>query len=95
MIGGPTLQKFRGGSDEVEWAVGFVSTLAGVLLAAEYIKFGLDLAHRPLTASYNMFRFQFWRPEKTATNKVVSTPPEAGCVCGTKVFRQAVESSTR
>lgn len=92
LIGGATLQKFSGGSDEVEWAVGFVSVLAGVLLAAEYIKLGLKTRYRALDASRNTFRFQFWRPDKASANKVVNTPPEAGCLCGKKTFRRALES---
>ncbi|HEV2091895.1 MAG TPA: hypothetical protein VGR18_01885, partial [Rubrobacter sp.] len=52
-------------SDEVEWAVGFVSVIAVVLLAAEYLKLGVGIGPAALDASRNTFRFQFWRPEKT------------------------------
>ncbi|MDP9474310.1 MAG: ThiF family adenylyltransferase [Actinomycetota bacterium] len=92
LVGGATLQKFSGGSDEVEWAVGFVSVLAGVLLAAEYLKLGLDPNRTALDATRNTFRFQFWRPDKASANKVVSTPPESGCLCGIGAFRRALES---
>ena len=92
LVGGATLQKFSGGSDEVEWAVGFVSVIAGVLLAAEYLKLGLGTGPAALDASRNTFRFQFWRLEKASANKVVSTPPESGCFCGKRTFRRALEA---
>lgn len=92
LVSGSTLQKFSGGSDEVEWTVGFVSVLAGVLLAAEYLKLGLETDRTALDVSRNTFRFQFWRPDKASANKVVSTPPESGCFCGKRAFRKALKS---
>lgn len=79
MISDSSLQKFAAQTAEPQWAVGFVSVLAGVLLAAEYIKRG-DLHSMPsLDAQHSTFRFQFWRPENIAVNAVVSTPPESAC----------------
>lgn len=93
LVGGATLQKFGGGSDEVEWSVGFVSALAGVLLAAEYLKLGLGSKSPTLNARENAFRFQYWRPDKANVNAIFGTPPDAGCLCQKAVFRRALETS--
>lgn len=95
LVGGATLQKFSGGSDEVEWAVGFVSVLAGVLLAAEYLKLGLSAARPALTATNNTFRFQFWRPDKAKVNVVVGTPPDPNCLCQKTIFRRALRTAAK
>jgi hypothetical protein len=42
MISGETLQKFADKDTQEEWAVGFVSLLAGVILAAEYLQLSVD-----------------------------------------------------
>jgi molybdopterin/thiamine biosynthesis adenylyltransferase len=92
MISGETLQKFSDGDSQEEWAVGFVSLLAGVLLAAEYLKLSIDSAQTALDAQRNSFRFQFWHPESIEVNIIFSTPSEAGCFCQTPIFRRAVAS---
>lgn len=92
MISGETLQKFAGGDTQEEWSVGFVSLLAGVLLAAEYLKLSIDPAQTALDARRNAFRFQFWDPGSLEVNKIVGTPSEAGCFCQTPVFRRAMTS---
>jgi hypothetical protein len=91
MIGGATLQKFAGVTEEPAWSVGFVSSLCGVLLAAEYLKSmiqGLDLA---LGVERGVFRFQFWRPADKRINTIVEFPAEATCICQTNAFRDALE----
>lgn len=93
LVGGATLQKFGGGSDEGDWAVGFVSALAGVLLAAEYLKLGLGSLGPTLNAHENTFRFQYWRPDKSNVNAVSDTPPDAGCLCQKASFRRALETN--
>jgi hypothetical protein len=92
MISGEILQKFADGDTQEEWAVGFVSLLAGVLLAAEYLKLSIDAVQTSLDAQRNAFRFQFWDPGSLEVNKMVGTPPEAGCLCQTPVFRRATRS---
>ncbi len=89
-ISGPTLQKFGGGSAGREWSVGFVSLMAGVLLAAEYLKLNGTELTASLDARRNTFRFQFWRPGHVKSNGVVTTPPEGGCLCQSPLFRRAV-----
>lgn len=89
MIAGETLRRFAGVAEAAEWSVGFVSALAGVLLAVEYLKEGMGHPERMLDAGRNTFRFQFWRPESNL-NRVTSTPPEASCLCQTPMFRQAI-----
>lgn len=90
-VSGATLQKFAGASGEGEWSVGFVSLLAGVLLAAEYLKLHCEGLRSALDAMRNMMRFQFWRPEEASVNRVVQTPPESVCACQSTFFRKAVE----
>ncbi len=89
-INGATLQKFVGESPEREWSVGFVSVMAGVLLAAEYLKLSSHELTASLDARRNTFRFQFWRPGNIKSNKVITTPPEEGCLCQSSLFRRAV-----
>ncbi|MGH2507813.1 MAG: hypothetical protein ACRDHZ_10500 [Ktedonobacteraceae bacterium] len=95
LISGTSLQKFAAGNDQEEWSVGFVSLLAGVLLAATYLQMSMHVPHLGLTAQHNTFRFQFWRPENDDVNRVVGTPPEATCLCQTPAFRQAMYVSSR
>lgn len=90
-VSGATLQKFAGASGEGEWSVGFVSLLAGVLLAAEYLKLHDEGLSPALDAERNMMRFQFWRPAEGCVNRVVQTPPEASCACQLPFFRKVVE----
>jgi hypothetical protein len=87
MISGETLQKFADEDTQEEWSVGFVSLLAGVLLAAEYLKLSIDSARTSLDAQRNAFRFQFWDPGSLEVNKIFGNPPEVGCLCQTPVFR--------
>lgn len=89
-ISGLSLQKFAAQSEEVSWSVGFVSFLAGVLLASEYIK---HIAQHTsgLNTTENTFRFQFWRPENSEINKLVNTPPEDQCLCRTAIYQQAYQ----
>lgn len=90
-ISGETLRRFAGVAEEPEWSVGFVSALAGVLLAAEYLKHGGGF--RPaLDAAKDTFRFQFWHPEQQTVNRRVGTPPEANCQCQGRPFQRAIES---
>lgn len=90
MITSTAMQKFSGGADEAEWAVGFVSVMAGVLLAGEYLKLNLDPARTALDAARNTFRFQFWRPAKATVNTIVATPPEQQCRCQSPSFQRVV-----
>ena len=90
MIGGQTLQKFASENGQEEWSVGFVSLLAGVLLAAEYLKMSIGQTQVALDALHNTFRFQFWHPENTDVNTIVGTPPEAECFCQTSIFRRLI-----
>jgi hypothetical protein len=89
-VSGTTLQKFAGVADEPTWSVGFVSLIAGVLSAAEYLKISAEGLRPALTARRNTFRFQFWRPADARTNAVVEAPPEALCLCQTPAFRKAM-----
>jgi hypothetical protein len=89
-ISGATLQKFVDESPEREWSVGFVSILAGVLLAAEYLKLNSRELTTSLDACRNTFRFQCWRPSNVKSNKVIMTPPEEGCLCQSLLFRRAI-----
>jgi molybdopterin/thiamine biosynthesis adenylyltransferase len=93
MISGEILQKFANRSGQEEWSVGFVSLLAGVLLAAEYLKMSINPTQTALDAQHNTFRFQFWHPESAEVNTIVGTPPEAGCFCQSSTFRRAAEFS--
>lgn len=89
-ISGSTLRKFAGGDALAEWSVGFVSTLAGVLLAAEYLKISMGNPAPALSAQLNAFRFQFWRPEHAGSNSRFSIPIDPQCFCQNNVFRQAL-----
>lgn len=91
LISGTSLRKFTDGGDQGEWSVGFVSLLAGVLLAAAYLRMHVVNAPSGLTAQRNTFRFQFWHPENSEVNRVVGTLPETACLCQTPAFRQAVQ----
>lgn len=92
MISGEILQKFAHRTGQEEWSVGFVSLLAGVLLAAEYLKMSIHSTAVALNAQRNTFRFQFWHPESAEVNTMVGTPPETECTCQTSIFRRTVES---
>jgi molybdopterin/thiamine biosynthesis adenylyltransferase len=89
---GSTLREFARDDGVAEWSVGFVSLLAGVLLAAEYLKLTLRPAGTTLDAQRNAFRFQFWRPADRSTNSVFGIPAEASCECQTEVFQRAIKS---
>ena len=89
-ISGTTLQKFGGGETAREWSVGFVSVMAGVLQAAEYLKLNSHELTASLNAHHNTFRFQFWRPGNVKSNQIITTPPEEDCLCQSPLFRRAV-----
>lgn len=89
-ISGATLQKFGGEAAGQEWSVGFVSLMAGVLMAAEYLKLNSRELVASLDARRNCFRFQFWRPGSVKSNRVITTPPEEDCLCQSSHFRRAV-----
>lgn len=94
-IGGASLRKFASSNEPAEWSVGFVSTMAGVLQAAEYIKMIIGNPAPALSAQLNAFRFQFWRPANATTNTRFSIPISPGCFCQNEVFRTCLESSRR
>lgn len=84
-------QKFATQADDDdapgEWAVGFVSLLAGVLLAAEYLKVSRPSKHPGFDAEHNPFRFQFWRPESAEANTTTYLPPKRACICQSPFYR--------
>ena len=88
-ISGSTLRKFAAEGEEVEWSVGFVSAMAGVLLAAEYLKLAAT-ATPSLSARSNAFRFQFWRPQNAQSNRLFSIPADPKCFCENDIFRACV-----
>jgi molybdopterin/thiamine biosynthesis adenylyltransferase len=92
-IGGASLRKFANGNELAEWSVGFVSAMAGVLLAAEYLKVITGNPAPVLSPQLNAFRFQFWRPENASTNTRFGIPINPRCFCQNEVFRTCVESS--
>ncbi len=92
-MAGATLQRFAGMSATPEWSVGFVSLLAGVLLAAEYLKNGAETLSATLTADRSQFRFQFWRPENAEVNTASHLPAEENCICQSSVFKLAINKT--
>jgi molybdopterin/thiamine biosynthesis adenylyltransferase len=91
LIGGETLRKFASEGDDPAWSVGFVSVMAGVLLAAEYLKISAGTLEAALGAAKNTFRFQFWRPDYARVNAVTDVGPEYDCLCQTPFFRSVIE----
>lgn len=89
-ISGSTLKKFAAETDEPEWSVGFVSVLAGILLAAEYLKLNSTTIHPSLSSTQNAFRFQFWRPQSASANRRFGIPADPQCFCQNEVFRGCV-----
>lgn len=87
-VSGSSLQKFAESSDEGEWSVGFVSFLAGVLLAAEYLK-QIHGANQRMTQTRNQLLFQFWRPAGSV-NRLTIVPPEATCLCRSDFYQEAI-----
>lgn len=92
MIAGATLQNFANATNGAEWSVGFVSLMAGLLLAAEYLKLGSGFLKKSLDSCQNTFRFQFWHPGNSKVNKITGTPPEETCLCQSRMFGQAISS---
>lgn len=91
LISGETLRHFAGTSEsEHEWSVGFVSVIAGVLLAAEYLKVCFFSQETSLSPSKSLFRFQFWFPSSGRVNVVASVPVQADCLCQSDLYRRAV-----
>lgn len=92
LISGETLRRFGGaGAGEQAWSVGFVSAMAGILLAAEYLKRSVGGPSPRLSSDRNMARFQFWHPG-AAVNGVHHWPPAAGCLCATPEYLRAVST---
>jgi len=89
-ISGSTLRKFATETGEAEWSVGFVSVLAGTLLAAEYLKLNSTTIHPSLSSTQNAFRFQFWRPQSASANRRFGNPVDPKCFCKNLVFRVGV-----
>lgn len=89
-VSGDMLRRFDTATGQHEWSVGFVSVLAGTLLAAEYLK--LALGKPTLDVDSNRFLFQFWRPEHRRSNRVTGLPAEPGCLCGQPWYRAALDS---
>lgn len=90
LISGETLQRFsQPGAAEDHWSVGFVSAMAGVMLAAEYLKRTLRPEAPGLSGQTNMARFQFWHPE-SSVNAVCHWPAAADCTCTLPQFLAAV-----
>lgn len=90
VLAGESLRKFAGAVESEEWSVGFVSTLAGVLLAAEYLKRAIQNKHgmRNLDARYNLYRFQFLRP-LASSNTIIQNPCDPQCaVCVAQSLRE-------
>lgn len=97
-ISGATLRKFAAETDEAEWSVGFVSVLAGTLLAAEYLKLNSSANQPSLSVTQNAFRFQFWRPQSASANRRFGIPADPQCFCQHEVFREGIalrENSSR
>lgn len=92
VISGETLQRFNPNQDGQtgEWSVGFVSALAGTLLAAEYLKLSL-FGQTALDVHTNQFRFQLWHPANPRVNRKVSVKPEDTCLCQLPVFKRALQ----
>lgn len=90
LISGATLQRFASDAEPARaWSVGFVSAMAGILLAAEYLRRSMGQPSPRLSSERNMARFQFWHPG-AAVNSVNHWPPAAGCLCATPVYLKAV-----
>lgn len=89
-ISGAALQRFASSATDPEWSVGFVSLMAGVLLAAEYLKNSSKNLKSALTVKHSMFRFQFWRPENSVANTTVHLPPEDNCFCQGEILKRAL-----
>lgn len=90
LISGETLQRFsQPGAAEDSWSVGFVSAMAGVMLATEYLKRTLQPEAPGLSGQINMARFQFWHPE-SSVNAVCHWPAAADCTCTSPQYLAAV-----
>lgn len=91
-ISGSTLREFANNDRVADWSVGFVSSLAGVLLVAEYLKLSLRPLVPALGPLRSAFRFQFWRPSNRSSNSVFGFPPEASCTCQTEIIQSVMRS---
>ncbi|MBU8900722.1 ThiF family adenylyltransferase [Corallococcus sp. M34] len=92
VLSGEALRKFTGALEDKEWSVGFVSVLAGVLLAAEYLKLAIreETIVRALNSRDNLYRFQFLRPV-AASNTTAQNPYDTSCtVCIGQSLRENV-----
>lgn len=91
LISGDTLHRFSTTTATAHWSVGFVSTMAGVLLAAAYLRRTLQPQDPGLSDHANMARFQFWHPA-SPVNTVCHWPPAADCLCQTAAYQAAVST---
>lgn len=87
ILGGSALEKLRHSQGEGEFAVSFVSALAGTLLAAQVVREASG-APSPLLEPTPRGNFQLWRPA-AAANTPRSTPVDEGCWCTQAAVREA------
>jgi molybdopterin/thiamine biosynthesis adenylyltransferase len=94
------VEELRTDDDSIPaFAVGFVSVLAGTLLAAELLK-TLSPQHGPLDESRNRAVFQFQNPS-AATNRALFYPRDPGCTTcaeeniGAQIWRRRHEQFVR
>ena len=71
------LRHLRSGDDEIEFSVGFVSVMAGTLLAAELLKDYLS-GSEPLSAAEPRVSFQFFSP-LSRTNRSSAFARDPNC----------------
>ena len=84
ILAGPSLEKLRRNPAEGAFAVSFVSSLAGTLLAAQLVR---EAAGQPLlTGGKDRANVQFWRPS-APVNAVRATAPQPGCWCADPAVR--------
>lgn len=84
-VAGPELEKLRRRDGEGGFAVSFVSSMCGTLLAVQAIR---EAIAAPLLAD-NADRgvFQFWKPAANS-NATFRSPRDLGCWCGNPMVRQ-------
>lgn len=91
LISGETLRRFGPVAGAAHWSVGFVSAMAGVLQAAEYLKRSLEPGRPALSGSANMARVQFWHPA-ASVNTVCHWPAAPECLCQAPAHQAAVKA---
>jgi len=92
LLAGEGLDKLRLRVGERQFAVSFVSALAGALLSAQIVReaAGIPLLVAPTPRAV----FQMWRLA-AVSNRVVGAPMDPMCSCSTKVIRDAFSSLWR